>query len=718
MNLLVISWHIRRIIIKRRQAEIKPRLSIESVSTNSQKFSKRYSIAEIVLDNSEEESIEKIKATSMDKLILVLAIIETIISILWIVNIAIFEEASQMQEKFRTCFFYSLITVFMQGFDWTFFMLCLYNFLRVIENPIEEFAVSKRIKFYFLICLVCSSVFTAIVYLSQSFGVSPMLTCFIRNNTDNESAKKIGIHVVMAIPLLYMVYISYLLLMIYRKRTLVTSLEMKISFYKMVMYTLLYMIFYFPLFFFYIFTIDYNIKENTFESWTSYYCSLSSIIMNMSLGIGRALEYFSKLKLTDFKIFKLNGPESNELKSENSNSVNANFAGKRNLSVLMNDSFLDNFLRDLFVGIILSLAKAKEKLMNIEKAVMNKHITEEIENTFDSLNMGENMKYFTLLEPSKVIEGIPVYVKVIDHAPKIFKKIRILDGVTEDSIMNSLLDIKINSLTKGSGGKSGALFLTTADNQFLIKTMDDYDFQSILTESFLTYYLLHLESNPNSFICRFYGVFTIKADANSTPFRLILMRNLKGPFKRLIRLTYDLKGSTMNREVKIPDSIKGTPEEYFEVRKDINFEKELKFLNLVDQDKFIRTIKADAEFFEDLEIMDYSLFIFQIKYNDKKLEALKNNKIFEFYLKNFYESHSINRCSINESETDNEHVGYVIMIIDYLQRYTIDKKFEQGFKGIFKQGIASSAHPKEYCQRFIQFCQKIAQDPKLTKCSL
>ena len=57
------------------------------------------------------------------------------------------------------------------------------------------------------------------------------------------------------------------------------------------------------------------------------------------------------------------------------------------------------------------------------------------------------------------------------------------------------------------------------------------------------------------------------------------MRNIIGPFKRLITSSYDLKGSTMNREVKIDDKIKGTKAKFF-FKKDLNFNKEIDKMNL------------------------------------------------------------------------------------------------------------------------------------------
>ena len=279
--------------------------------------------------------------------------------------------------------------------------------------------------------------------------------------------------------------------------------------------------------------------------------------------------------------------------------------------------------------------------------------------------------------------------------------------------------------------------------------MEEQDYQCLLSESFLTYYSIHLDNNPDSLICRFYGVFSVYQDNSKFPIRLILMRNLKYCFKRLIRGTYDLKGSTMNRKVVVKCDSKA--QEFTTVKKDLNFDEEIGGLDLKkeDKEKFIQNITDDSTFFEDLGIMDYSLFIFRLEYTDEEMNKFVNSQNFIFYKRYFYQSEEIlntrdsgnfdqrgsqilvninhkgsqeifqeekNSSASSINNLPEYRVGYLIMIIDYLQLYNFNKKMERGFKDFFGgSGIASAAPPNEYSKRFIEYCKIISGKRSLQK---
>lgn len=703
----MIVWYIRNLYVKKKEKNS----NINEIISNDTP-PERLSMTTLLLDDEEEndlsqDKVEELNVNSLDRMIFFLTIIETVVAIAWIINVTIFRNASSLQSNCKTCFFFSLYTIFLQVFDWAFFACCLYNLKRVIIMPIEEKTIRKRMTIYCLICILTAAGFTSIVLISGTYGVSPMLTCFMSNGSNNpannfNSATKLTLYIILVIPLLYIFYILFMFLNLFKLRKLVINPDLKIATFKMLIYSILYILFYFPIFILYLVTVDTHIHSPSVLSWFSYYCSLSGMMMNLVLGLGRLMERFWPYALKDWKCFKV----------EESPGTAVN----QGLAHLNSAKIVDSFIRDIFIGIILKLLHSQDKVApNDQSAIKSKYLTEESKSTFDSVDQGNNREYFDKLNRLDPTLTDQVYVTVIEHAPKVFKRIRALDEVSEDDIISSLISANIKALTKGKGGKSGALFIPTSDNQFLIKTMEDQDFNSISSESFLTYYYMHFKAYPESMICRFYGIYTILPEVNSSPFRLIVMRNAKGPFKRFIRLSYDLKGSTKNREVKIGDNIRGTVEEFFEVRKDINFQNEVKSLKLVEHEKFIRTVKYDAQFFEDLGIMDYSLFVFQIRYTEKNMESVRNTEIFKYYEKHFYESKALPsdfnvslKRNTSSLENNEEKIGYIIMIIDYLQKWTLNKRLEKGFKGVLSHEIASSAPPKEYCERFIEYCQRIA----------
>jgi hypothetical protein len=69
-------------------------------------------------------------------------------------------------------------------------------------------------------------------------------------------------------------------------------------------------------------------------------------------------------------------------------------------------------------------------------------------------------------------------------------------------------------------------------------------------------YFNHVSQRPNSILARIYGIYTIKKE-ELKPVSLILMGNTKMSNDKLIEHVFDLKGSSINREVK-DDNIKNT----------------------------------------------------------------------------------------------------------------------------------------------------------------
>jgi hypothetical protein len=113
----------------------------------------------------------------------------------------------------------------------------------------------------------------------------------------------------------------------------------------------------------------------------------------------------------------------------------------------------------------------------------------------------------------------------------------------------------------------------------------------------------------------------------------------------------------------------------------------------------------DAEFFEDLNLMDYSLLIFKIEIKENSLSEfsdLLDSKEYNYYKKHIFPS------------TDNSNVIYVCSIIDYLQDYNFFKKMENNIKNYIidrheKIDLISCVPADIYASRFIKFVQKITE---------
>lgn len=141
-------------------------------------------------------------------------------------------------------------------------------------------------------------------------------------------------------------------------------------------------------------------------------------------------------------------------------------------------------------------------------------------------------------------------VQTIEYAPAIFEAIRKMDKITDAMIQKSL-NPELNQTqvfkAKESAGKSGSFFFFSYDKQFLIKTMNDNE-MAVFVKSLPKYYE-HLRENKNSLLARIYGIFTVNME-DLTPVHILLMANSAQTGSE-IKNVFDLKGSIINREVKI-----------------------------------------------------------------------------------------------------------------------------------------------------------------------
>ena len=125
-------------------------------------------------------------------------------------------------------------------------------------------------------------------------------------------------------------------------------------------------------------------------------------------------------------------------------------------------------------------------------------------------------------------------------------------GIEPTDIMNSF-DNETNrkmifKAGQGTGG-SGSFFFFSHDNKFLIKTLAQRE-RGVLI-GMLDKYIDHIKKTRNrSLIARIYGLFTIKTNYFESV-DILIMQNTANLFhKKRKLLSFDLKGSVIDRKVK------------------------------------------------------------------------------------------------------------------------------------------------------------------------
>jgi len=282
-------------------------------------------------------------------------------------------------------------------------------------------------------------------------------------------------------------------------------------------------------------------------------------------------------------------------------------------------------------------------------------------------------------------------VQVTEYAPDVFAFLREMDGYDNESIKKSLHpDNNKKSVFKAgeSQGKSGSFFFFSQDEKFIIKTMTDSDFKAFM--DLFRSYVRHVCRNRKSLLARVYGIYSIQM-GEQHPVKLVVMgHTIQYKNKDLIRHTYDLKGSMVNRLVK--GRTKPTaPVKDKNLLQDVQFDKEI-FLNFSPKDQKILNaqIAKDVELLREFNLMDYSLLLCV-----EKVEPGTK------YVKS-KEPHRARHIYVGAGGT----FVYHISVIDYLQDFNIDKKFENVFKSLKDRKnklLISAVHPDDYATRFTRW---------------
>ncbi|KAI8376396.1 uncharacterized protein BYT42DRAFT_574453 [Radiomyces spectabilis] len=192
--------------------------------------------------------------------------------------------------------------------------------------------------------------------------------------------------------------------------------------------------------------------------------------------------------------------------------------------------------------------------------------------------------------------------KFKDYAPWVFRHLREKFGIDPADYLISLTSKYILS-ELASAGKSGSFFYYSRDYRFIIKTIHHTEHKFM--RKILKQYHDHVSTNPNTLLCRYYGLHRVKLP-HGRKIHFVVMGNVFPPNKD-VHETYDLKGSTVGRFLP-EEEIRKNP---YAVMKDLNWVKREKKLQLGPRKRkmFISQLIRDVKLLIRLNIMDYSLLI-------------------------------------------------------------------------------------------------------------
>ena len=601
-------------------------------------------------------------------------------------------------------------------------------------NPIQGILKPwKNLLKYFAISIILSLAITAFAIGVGIIGRSPMNTCFI--NTEKQGVMAL----IFLIPCISICLVIFQVIYDLTCRELFVNDKQVRDAYKVnSMYILVFSLLHIPMFLLILITSGMGKVIQNEKGLPEYalFTTILTCLIPTIIGIIRNCRGFTKIKTIKKLTRRIRRTLSKKsIIKEERNDLKEQLNNEEDQFDWLEQHSMEFFMRDILLSVAYCINESKSYDLNMSLMDFEKENESSIKHTI-------NLNTFKLDDPT-VTESQFIDVKIIDYAPKIFAYLRSLENIDIDKMAESFLPKNNKKGISESQGKSGSFFISTDDNQYMIKTLkvDEFD---LIRKTFLNEYEKYIKKNPNSLLCRIYGMYNIIL-SQGEEILIIVMRNVIGEFKEYVMAKYDLKGSTKNRVTEFD------MEKLGEITlKDLNFNELEKGIKMSSDSiaTFRTLIKYDALFLRKMELMDYSLFLVKLTLSKEQISDLFGEEIQDIQeneYKELMEGSGVNNNNIVTSFTFNEKrfnygdiyvkerkvkikenatkftnskyykqyiypslvpgQAYILAIIDYFQIFNFYKYVEATFKGIGGKGNNgnSCVEPRTYAKRFINY---------------
>ena len=678
-----------------------------------------------------KKTTNSIKQSSLKKLFATLPVLDSINCIYWIISSSVFWKAGKIEEYKESCAALSIIYFTIFTFEFIFINFILIHFRKISLNPIEGILKpGKNLKIYFGISIIATLAILGFAIWMKIIGRSPMITCFI--NTEES-----GLHaLIFLIPTLLTFCIIIQVIYDLKCRNLFLNDKKVRESYKInSMYVLVYSLLHIPMLLLILITSGLNKLIQNYSSLTDYafFTTLLTCSIPMIIGIIKSYRECTKSNLMK------------KLRERRTNSFSYKEYSSKSSS-LVNQSPEDQFdwlekhsLRFFMRDVLLSVAFCVKSSSSYGKNIQLKDLEKENECIIEHRVTKDNFN----LDDRTVTQSAFLDVKILEYAPKIFAYLRNLENININEMIESFLPENNKRGISESQGKSGSFFIATDDNQYMIKTLrvDEFD---LIRKTFLNEYEDYISKNPDSLLCRIYGMYHIIV-SQGEEILIIVMRNVIGEFKDKIVAKYDLKGSTSNRTAEF--DMEKTDSS---TMKDLNFNEYEKGIIISNDNiqRFRKLIKVDSLFLSRMELMDYSLFLVKLTLSKEEINDLFNQDIQKIQEREFNDlmvqnsiqpSMTVTSFSMEDKELRYSNINikemkvavkdngkifsyskylkqyiypslipgtvYILAIIDYFQIFNFYKYVESTLKTTFgkNKNQVSCVDPKTYSERFYNY---------------
>ena len=392
--------------------------------------------------------------------------------------------------------------------------------------------------------------------------------------------------------------------------------------------------------------------------------------------------------------------ESNETKEKDINKEDNNTENTKDNKYLNIDNNNNNNINK-------NNEKETDNNDNNEKNKEEKNLKDSDSNPEDIIPLFPNVPEFEKIAEKKLhvfyeeklILKEPNDIEIIIYYAKQFEALRISYCVTIEDFLTSLNRSK--EWSENTGGKSKASFYKTFDEKYILKNVNENEFNMFLDNGikyfhYMSQFLFHKMPSALAKILGAYKI-TIKQKNKEIKYNLLLMENIYyGMMSQSITTfnspdsnirVYDLKGSNVNRYIN--KNMRKPGQVLLDTNFLVDFNKEPVFIDSSVYDRLKLALYNDTNYLKGLGVVDYSLLII---FNDKEKEIEINNKKFD----NSY--YVINKNYGQKKENNYRMIKFGI--IDYTRKYTWDKKMEFLGKSILYGEDPTIVDPNVYSERF------------------
>ena len=481
------------------------------------------------------------KVSAIEIILCTVAGTETLISICWLINNLLMNNTKNMYDHCLACTFIAHFEILLYLFDWMFLSFSLYHMKKFLDNPEELEESWKKIIKYIFVCLIfsfCSLIFSILANIG---GVSPLLTCFINIQILETPAQYGFFWVFFLIPLLCI--LSGLILVIYIRCSKECEEKSKREYFdEFAFFVIIYMLYSIILIGTYIANWILIKSERLDNHKGSVYrwiiCCVTMLSCSSPLVVGLIRMYRTRF------FCRKKSKEQAFLKDEDIIEDNPLANSQKNI--------LQELAIKYFAALSYSLGKSKNKEKDVE---------EEKEDTNKNINIKRNDSIVYCFSKDELLKDNDIQIdqeeisklnesnldiEIIEYNNSEFKKLRELEGLNEDKLLEMFQPKK--GIDKLIHKKNDTFYINSINKLLMLREIKKNSL-TIFQRNLLPNLYDYFSKNPDSIICRIFGLYKIKIDPKKEVY-MALMYNINESFENL-----DLKDiSNCVREMKINEN--------------------------------------------------------------------------------------------------------------------------------------------------------------------